>query len=73
MLSGLSIWKPVQLSALVALFGGFDRARYVHFFAMSGIGIFVIIHLVMVLMVPTTFLPMITGYLRRKPREARDE
>ncbi|WP_255556781.1 cytochrome b/b6 domain-containing protein [Sodalis sp. dw_96] len=72
-LSGLSIWKPVQLSWLVALFGGFDRARYVHFFAMSAIGAFVLIHLVMVLMVPSTFLPMITGYLRRKPQETRDE
>lgn len=34
-LSGLAIWKPVQLSWLVALFGGFDTARYVHFFAMT--------------------------------------
>jgi thiosulfate reductase cytochrome b subunit len=72
-LSGLSIWKPVQLSWLVAVFGGFDRARYVHFFAMSAIGVFVVVHLAMVLMVPSTFLPMITGYLRRKPRKTRNE
>jgi thiosulfate reductase cytochrome b subunit len=70
-LSGLSIWKPVQLSGLVAIFGGFDRARYVHFFAMSGIGIFVVVHLLMVLLVPSTFLPMLTGYLRHKPQGAR--
>jgi len=31
-LSGLSIWKPVQLQWLTALFGGYDTARYVHFF-----------------------------------------
>ena len=30
-LSGLSIWKPVQLQYLTALFGGYDFARYVHF------------------------------------------
>src|SRR5580700_4011902 len=28
-LSGLSIWKPVQLQYLTALFGGYDIARYV--------------------------------------------
>src|SRR3978361_1802069 len=30
-LSGLSIWKPVQLQYLTALFGGYDLAGYVHF------------------------------------------
>src|SRR5215471_6728757 len=43
-LSGLSIWKPVQLSWLVALFGGYDWARYVHFFCMSAIVLFLIVH-----------------------------
>src|SRR5437764_1106692 len=36
-LSGLSIWKPVQLQYLTALFGGYDAARYVHFFCMAAI------------------------------------
>ncbi len=70
-LSGLSIWKPVQLHYLVAAFGGFDRARYVHFFAMSGIGLFVVIHVAMVVMVPSTFLPMITGSV--KPSVKREQ
>ena len=35
-LSGLSIWKPVQLQWLTALFGGYDAARYVHFFCHGG-------------------------------------
>ncbi|WBL75161.1 cytochrome b/b6 domain-containing protein [Serratia liquefaciens] len=60
-LSGLAIWKPVQLQGLVSLFGGFDIARYVHFFAMSGIGLFVVIHLLMVIIVPRTLWAMITG------------
>jgi len=60
-LSGLSIWKPVQFSGLVALMGGFTIARYVHFFAMSGVMLFVVVHVVMVLLVPKTLPGMITG------------
>ncbi|WP_288437477.1 cytochrome b/b6 domain-containing protein, partial [uncultured Pseudomonas sp.] len=60
-LSGLAIWKPVQLQGLVALLGGFDTARYVHFFAMAGIGAFVVVHLALVILVPRTLPPMITG------------
>lgn len=60
-LSGLSIWKPVQFSSLVALMGGFAAARYVHFFAMSMIVVFVCIHVLMVILVPKTLPAMITG------------
>ena len=35
-LSGLAIWKPVQFQYLTALFGGYDAARYVHFFCDGG-------------------------------------
>ena len=34
-LSGLAIWKPVQLQELAALMGGYEGARLLHFFAMS--------------------------------------
>ena len=34
--SGLALWKPVQLRELAALFGGYEGARLVHFFAMVG-------------------------------------
>ena len=60
-LSGLAIWKPVQLYWLVALFGGFPVARYVHFCAMAGIGLFVVIHVLMVLIVPSTLWAMLSG------------
>ncbi|OWY27045.1 cytochrome b/b6 domain-containing protein [Herbaspirillum robiniae] len=60
-LSGLSIWKPVQLDWLVDLFGGFDFARKVHFAAMAGIAGFVLVHLALVAIVPSTLLPMVTG------------
>ena len=60
-LSGLSIWKPVQLQELTAVFGGYDAARYVHFFAMATIVGFLIVHVVMALVVPKSLRAMITG------------
>ncbi|MDY7559482.1 cytochrome b/b6 domain-containing protein [Pseudomonas sp. 10B1] len=68
-LSGLSIWKPIQLQVLANLFGGYDFARYVHFGAMAGIGAFVVVHLVLVLLVPRTFMPMITGGTRENSND----
>jgi thiosulfate reductase cytochrome b subunit len=60
-LSGLSIWKPVQFQYLTALFGGYDTARYVHFFAMSAIVLFTILHTVMALLVPKSLRAMLIG------------
>jgi thiosulfate reductase cytochrome b subunit len=60
-LSGLSIWKPVQLQWLTALFGGYDAARYVHFFAMSTIVLFLVVHVVVSLLVPKSLRAMIIG------------
>jgi thiosulfate reductase cytochrome b subunit len=60
-LSGLAIWKPVQLWWLVALFGGYEPARYVHFFAMAAIVGFTIIHVVMAFVVPKSLRAMIIG------------
>jgi thiosulfate reductase cytochrome b subunit len=59
--SGLSIWKPVQLFWLTDLFGGYDVARKLHFIAMLGIAGFIVVHLVLVLLVPRTLLPMFHG------------
>jgi len=60
-LSGLSIWKPVQLQALTALFGGYDAARYVHFFAMTAIVGFLIVHVVLAVIVPKSLRAIIIG------------
>jgi thiosulfate reductase cytochrome b subunit len=60
-LSGLSIWKPVQFQAFTAVFGGYDTARYVHFFAMATIVAFLVIHVVMALLVPRSLRAMVTG------------
>jgi thiosulfate reductase cytochrome b subunit len=60
-LSGLSMWKPVQLQYLAALFGGYDVARYVHFFCMAAICAFVVVHLVLALLVPKSLRAMVIG------------
>jgi thiosulfate reductase cytochrome b subunit len=60
-LSGLAIWKPVQLLELTALFGGYEMARYVHFFAMAAIVGFLLVHIIMALLVPRSLRAMITG------------
>lgn len=63
-LSGLAIWKPVQLHWLAAPMGDFEGARLLHFFCMTGIVLFVLVHVAMVILVPRTFLTMITGRLK---------
>jgi thiosulfate reductase cytochrome b subunit len=60
-LSGLAIWKPVQMQELTAVFGGYDAARYVHFFAMAAIVGFLVVHVIMALLVPKSLRAMITG------------
>jgi len=60
-LSGLAVWKSVQLPLLRELMGGFDNARVVHFVAMAGLVLFTLVHVVMVAVVPRTLLLMIRG------------
>jgi len=60
-LSGISIWKPVQLQWLAALFGGYEVARYVHFFCMAAIVAFLIVHVALAVLVPKSLRAMIIG------------
>jgi thiosulfate reductase cytochrome b subunit len=60
-LSGLSIWKPVQLQWLTAMFGGYDAARYVHFICMALIVAFLVVHVALALLVPKSLRAMIIG------------
>ena len=60
-LSGLAIWKPVQLQELAALMGGYEGARIVHFVAMAFLVMVVAVHVAMVALVPRTLPSMITG------------
>ncbi len=59
--SGLAIWKSVQLPLLRDLMGGYDNARIVHFFAMSFLVLFIVVHVAMVALVPRTLLAMLRG------------
>jgi thiosulfate reductase cytochrome b subunit len=60
-LSGVSIWKPVQVQELTAVFGGYDAARFVHFFAMATIVAFLLIHVTLAVLVPKSLRAMILG------------
>src|ERR1700712_78553 len=60
-LSGLSMWKPVQLYWLSMLFGGYDIARYVHFICMAAIVGFLVVHVALALLVPKSLRAMIIG------------
>ena len=60
-LSGLSIWKPVQLYWLVTLFGDYPTARYVHFFCMAAIVAFLVVHIALAVLVPKSLRAMIIG------------
>jgi thiosulfate reductase cytochrome b subunit len=63
-ISGLCVWKPVQLHAVAALMGGYEGARLVHFGGMAAISAFIMLHLVLVALVPSTLIPMIRGWAR---------
>ena len=71
-LSGLSIWKPVQLQELTALFGGYDAARYVHFFGMAAIVGFLVVHVLLALLVPKSLRAMVTGTLGEAHADAEN-
>lgn len=60
-LSGLAIWKPVQLQGLTALMGGYEGGRLVHFFAMAAVVGFTAVHVLMALAVPKSLIAMIRG------------
>ncbi|MBR8060931.1 cytochrome b/b6 domain-containing protein [Burkholderia dolosa] len=60
-LSGIAVWKSVQFPLLRELFGGYDRARVVHFWAMSLLVAFFAVHVAMALRVPRSLLAMLRG------------
>ena len=65
LLTGLVIYKPVQLSALGWLFGGYHAARVIHFLSMCGLLAFIPGHLIMVLLHGwDNFASMVTGWKR---------
>lgn len=62
-LSGFAIYKPVQLSWLSALFGGYKGARFVHFVVMISLCLFIFVHIVQVIRAGwNTFRAMVAGF-----------
>jgi thiosulfate reductase cytochrome b subunit len=64
-LSGIAMWKPVQLAPLTALFGGFQAARYWHFISVWLFVAFTIVHVLLVFVAdPASLRAMLTGRYR---------
>jgi thiosulfate reductase cytochrome b subunit len=64
-LSGLSIYKPTQLGWLTTLFGGFQLARYWHFWIVWAFVAFSIVHVILVFVVdPASLRAMLSGWYR---------
>lgn len=72
--SGLAVWKPVQLAWLTNLLGGYVWARYWHFLAMIGLVVLTAVHVFMVFSVDPYALRAITtgGYDDATSPEARN-
>ena len=73
-ITGIAIWKPVQLQWLTDLMGGYVWARYWHFLTMVALVALSAIHIFMVFTVDPYALRGITigGYDERKSPEARN-
>ncbi len=62
-LTGLAIYKPVQLAWLTGLFGGYPAARWIHFWLTMGYVLFFLIHIAQVVRAGwNNFRAMVTGY-----------
>jgi len=63
LLSGLAIYKPAQLSWLTALLGGYEWARFEHFWLTMGYVAFFVIHIAQVIRAGwASFRAMVCGY-----------
>lgn len=75
-LTGLAIYKPVQLGWLCAIFGGYKMARIIHFALTMGYVLFFLIHIFQVIKAGwNNFRGMITGFevVKTKDPEVHQE
>jgi thiosulfate reductase cytochrome b subunit len=62
-LTGLAIYKPIQLGWLCAFFGGYESARIIHFILTIGYCLFFVLHILQVIRAGwKNFRSMITGF-----------
>lgn len=64
--SGLALWKPVQFQGLAAFMGGYEGARRIHFFGMTILAAFIVIHVSVALAIKGSIPSMFTGRLPEK-------
>lgn len=61
--TGLAIYKPLQLSWLTSLLGGYEWARWEHFWVMISFVFFFVVHVVQVILAGWgNFRSMVSGY-----------
>ena len=63
--SGLALWKPVQFQRIADFMGGYEQARYIHFYGMVILGLFILIHVSIAFAVKGTIKSMFTGRLTK--------
>jgi cytochrome b subunit of formate dehydrogenase len=69
-LTGLAIYKPVQLNWLCAAMGGYKMARILHFALTIGYVLFFLIHILQVIRAGwNNFRAMVTGFEVEKIKE----
>ena len=73
LLTGLAIYKPVQLEWLNRVLGGYQRARWEHFWLMLGFVGFFLIHIIQVIRAGwNNYRSMVAGYELVPVREPVD-
>ncbi len=62
-ITGLAIYKPTQVAWLTSLLGGYEWARWEHFWLMIGFVLFFVVHVVQVIAAGwNNFRSMVAGY-----------
>lgn len=70
-ITGLAIYKPVQLGWLAWICGGYEAARLEHFILMIGYCLFFLVHLIQVIIAGwRNFQSMITGFEILPPEQS---
>jgi thiosulfate reductase cytochrome b subunit len=63
LITGVAIYKPAQAHWITTLLGGYEMARWEHFWLTMGFSIFFVVHVVQVMMAGwNNFRSMVSGY-----------
>ena len=74
LLTGLAIYKPVQLSWLTFIFGGYAFARIIHFVLTILFCLFFLVHVVQVILAGwQNFIAMIRGFEVKRKKNIKNE